>query len=229
MTDNHNTRGIYNYSLKYILITESPFIKDSIQEKKVRYAIGVGWTSVCYNNWGRDKVKLRCNKIWKMRKVSFKKCAWERKREMKVLLCRLIKPKSKNLILVRLHQKRPPLWAARKPLGTRYHLLNKIWWVPLHTSVVFVGIWQRESRSTVAGPLWCPVVYLIFTQVTLLGVLLIDSREIVYSVVHDIVRVQRVPEVAGDLLHGDAPALIVFTKVHVGFVGKGESEEDSSK
>lgn len=73
------------------------------------------------------------------------------------------------------------------------------------------------------------MVQIVVAEVALLGVLLIDAGEIVNGVIDDVVGIQSVPEVAGDLLHGDAPTLIVLTKVHVGFVGESETKENSCK
>ena len=67
---------------------------------------------------------------------------------------------------------------------------------------------------------------LVVTEVSLLGVLLVDAGEVVYGVVHHVVRVQRVLEVTGDLLHGDPPSLVVLAQVHVEAVGEGEAQQE---
>ena len=47
------------------------------------------------------------------------------------------------------------------------------------------------------------------------------------GIVDNIVRVESILEMAGDLLHGDAPAFIILPQLPVWPVGEGEFEEDS--
>ena len=49
------------------------------------------------------------------------------------------------------------------------------------------------------------------------------------GVIHDIMRVNGVLEVACDLLHGQASSLLVLPEIHVDLVREGKAEKESSE